>query len=142
MSRSAPRLARATRWLPLVLVVGLAGPSITDWSSAVTVLAQADSGDQQPANTGTPAADTASPVVEEAPAGDLMPAPAADGSAPVVEETPADDAMPAPAETMPAADGTPAPSRSNGDVLLCIEVTRTPNGSVNVVTQPCQPDSP
>jgi hypothetical protein len=121
MLRPASRLARATRWLPLV-VVGLAGPSIAGWGSAVTVLAQADGEDQQ------------SPDI---------PAPVADDSSPVVEDMPADAAMPAPEATLPAADDTPAaPPPQAGDAHLCVTVTSDPNGTVTVATQPCPPDSP
>jgi hypothetical protein len=142
MSRSAPRLARTMRWLPMVVVLGLAGPNIIGLSPAVTVLAQPDSGDQQPADMATPTADDSTPSVEEAPAGDVMPAPATDESSPAVEQTPGGAAMPTTDETLPATDGTPAAPTQDGDIRLCVEVTRAPDGSLNVVTQPCPPDSP
>jgi hypothetical protein len=134
MLRPASRLARATRWLPLV-VVGLAGPSIAGWGSAVTVLAQADGEDQQSPDIPAPVADDSSPVVEDMPADAAIPAPEA--------TLPAADDTPAPEATLPAADDTPAaPPPQAGDAHLCVTVTSDPNGTVTVATQPCPPDSP
>jgi hypothetical protein len=139
----AARLARATRWLPLVVVVSLAGPSMAGWDSTVVVLAQADSEDQQPADMPAPAADMPAPadagsptaVVEETPADTAMPAP--EEAVPAAEET-----VPAMEETVPATGDTPASPPQAGDVQVCVSVTSTPNGTVTVATQPCPADSP
>lgn len=122
MLTTASRLALAMRWLPLVVLVGLAGPSVAGWSSAVTVLAQADGEDQQPADT--------------------PPAPAADYAPPVLEDTPADAALPAADETMPAADNTQSPQPQAGEVQLCVTVTTDTSGTITAVAQPCPPDAP
>jgi hypothetical protein len=121
MLRRASRLMRAMCWVPLVMAVGLAGPSVAGWTSALTVLAQADSEDQHPADT--------------------PPAPAADDPAPTFKETPA-DAMPASEEAMPAADDAQSPQGQPGDIELCVTVTSDANGKVTAVAQPCPPEAP